>query len=299
MKKLYELLDRDPVRGDFGIEIEVEGDNLPTDKINGWGIHHDNSLRNGLEYVTNGAVSSKDAYDHLKTLANAFNGSSLEFSHRTSVHVHVNVLTLTSDEILSMIYTSYLVEDVLMALSGKSRLSNRFCLRVQDAEAIIGIVGHLFSTGIRKDSLQIYLSPESLKYSAVNIVPLRSYGTIEYRSMEGNMDIDRLHHWLSVLSSIREFSKGKTPTAVHDLFVKEGSDKFIKAVFGDLVDNVQGVSSLLRNYSVTYELPFKYAEAEKYAAENKEQPKPKQVKIGEMDFRFRMPHQFPAQDINL
>ena len=44
MKKLYELLGKAPSEGTFGVEIEVEGDNLcaPTQ---GWNITHDGSLR--------------------------------------------------------------------------------------------------------------------------------------------------------------------------------------------------------------------------------------------------------------
>ena len=93
MTKLFETLGLlAPRNGDFGIEIEVEGQDLPNHRTKFWDTVEDGSLRNGLEYVINGAISHKDVVPALEELQKAFDDeeSELSFSFRTSVHVHMN-----------------------------------------------------------------------------------------------------------------------------------------------------------------------------------------------------------------
>lgn len=45
---MQQLMGVSPTKGDVGIEIEVEGRNLPR-AADGWRMEHDDSLRNGRE----------------------------------------------------------------------------------------------------------------------------------------------------------------------------------------------------------------------------------------------------------
>lgn len=275
MKKLYEIIGQKLIKGDVGVEIEVEGKRLP-DHVDGrWNATVDGSLRgDNREYVLNGPIPVDNVHDAVSCLAVNLeaNKAAPNFSFRTSVHVHVNVQELTYPQYLSMVYTYFLLEEPLMTYCGKERKGNRFCLRMQDAEGMVETIGNLFRAKNHQDAF-FGIPANQIRYSAINLEATSKYGSLEFRGMRGNMDADVISTWAKILVSIREFAKTmESPMDVYNLYAELEPQGFMEHVLKDdaralyypkLVKDVQ------RSFSLSLDLPFAYADSLKKVVEEK------------------------------
>lgn len=265
MKKLAEFFALDKVDGDLGIEIEVEGHNLPHVADKYWVTKDDHSLRGGLEYVFATPRPLKQVPTILKLLNKTFeaHGARPDFSFRTSVHVHLNVQQLTYDQILNIMYTYLLVEGAMFNFCDERRSCNRFCLRLQDAEGILPILKNMCSAR-DKDGLRA-IPADRIRYFGLNLEALSKFGSVEFRSLEGTIDTERITRWCKMIVSIRDYAMGcKNIMEVHDNFVKRGAEQMLKDVFGDLCssfDTKYAISQMQFNYSLSLELPFVFKAA--------------------------------------
>lgn len=237
---LHELLGK-RIKGDVGIEIECEGKNLPDEiaRDSGWSVVADGSLRGGFEYIFRGAKHIKDVPKLLDVLNEKFKQekSVLDFSFRTSVHVHVNCLDLNFVQVLNCIYAYALFEPALIHFSGEGRKANRFCLGIPDAEGLMDILHNLFQLEIRGDDFppfyQMY-KEDHVRYAAVNIGSLAKHGTIEIRSMRGTNDKAVLVPWANILVSIRDWAiKFNSPSDIYKYARAAGILKAFKEVAKD------------------------------------------------------------------
>jgi len=240
MKKIYELLKlNSPKKGDVGIEVECEGTNLNWDEgCQFWRIENDGSLR-GLfpheraEFILSSPVKASEVKAAIKELTNMQKDAKLNFSFRTSVHVHVNVQELQERDLLNMIYTYFLLEEPLLNFCGKERKGNRFCLRLQDAEGVLDAVIELAKRGIveyKRNHLE-----DHIRYAALNMAALYKYGSIEFRSMRGTLDAGVLNNWVDALLAVRKFAcEMKNPQEIFDLFSMLPAEEFLTRVLGDV-----------------------------------------------------------------
>lgn len=266
MKKLYELLNQNEVKGMFGVEIECEGVNLPFPPPVRWRGENDGSLRGVFphtkcEYVFKAPVSYALAVKNIENLNNSFerNRSVLNFSFRTSTHVHINVQDLTWGEYLAFIYTALLMENVLSRFCGEERENNRFCLRLQDAESFSNNLDRLFG-GEVGDLFDI--SNEDLRYSFINLAATPKYGSLEFRGMRGTTDVEVLKVWLKALHNMKMFAKRVgSPCDVHDFLVEKHPSDFAKAVLRDVFEQLdfpELSKEVQRSFSLSLSLPYIY-----------------------------------------
>lgn len=242
-----------PAEGTFGIEVEVEGVKLPVVDNNVWTTTHDGSLRGeSAEYIFKKPLVFEKVELALNSLKNSFqkNGSQLNFSYRTSVHVHVNVQQFDRVQLGNLIYLYMLFEEPLIRFCGKSRVGNRFCLRIRDAEAFLPYVTHAF---IERE-LPV-LDQNEVRYLGMNLGALNKFGSVEFRSMRGTMDVDVLMKWVGMLNKMRTFAlkEGMTPALIADY------PNIFSAVFGDLGKDLEypGMDMDMRaSFSRTLEFPF-------------------------------------------
>jgi Putative amidoligase enzyme len=282
MKTIAELLGKPSKAGDVGIEIECEGDNLlraiPGDY---WKAEADGSLRGhfpdgACEYVLDKPIGIKEVQPALQTLIKALedNKAKLNFSFRTSVHVHINVLGLTEQQLDNLILTYLLLEEPLMNYCGKERKCNRFCLRVQDSEGVVEILSSLCKEGVQRYCA--LLREDNVRYSAFNIAALKKYGSVEFRGMRGTLDQGVLLNWVNALYAMREFAK-KMPSAVDigHLYEKSSYEEFLKEVLGEFLyknfiyKNMK--QDMDRSFSLCWDV--QYALANKEYKEQEEKPK--------------------------
>lgn len=240
MNKIFQLLGLPAaVKGDVGVEIEAEGENLAEIYNDYWRTTDDGSLRgryptSRAEFVIQNPIP---VYNVKKAVINLIEclpkNHKFDFSYRTSVHVHVNVQHLTENQVSNLIYTYALVENTLLNYAGKSRQNNRFCLRIQDADGIIDLYEAFIIKGFSVFDREY--NKGQIKYSALNLYSMREHGSVEFRSLAGCADPDRIHNWCNALVRIRDYAANKNSIQeIADEFVRLGSRKFIKNILGDL-----------------------------------------------------------------
>ena len=184
-----------------GIEIEVEGiENHPKLYNHLWTPKGDNSLRNGgVEYV-----SPPIRGDEISRMISLFYDNlpkSAVFSQRTSIHVHVNCLDLTPEQITRFVLLYLLFEKVLYRAIGRDRERNIFCVPLQDTFR----VGSLFFDLQHKlPSPHHYrIQEEESRYMGMNLAALHEFGTVEFRQLNGTRDRIKVINWINTLLALR------------------------------------------------------------------------------------------------
>lgn len=211
----------------FGIECETEGRRLPNILTPFWNTEQDGSLRGGLEYVSKplSAESVKPALSALFKEIKDEKGIP-EYSFRCSTHIHVNVQDLDQEELFTMIFLYMMYENVFMNYVDAERVGNRFCLRFQDAGALITeftkLVKNTRSYGLARAIRN--LNQNTLKYAALNMYTLVTYGTLEFRALEGTNNVDKIHNWVIAIEKLRALSVAlKTPQDAYAAFLHDPS----------------------------------------------------------------------------
>lgn len=261
---LYQILEkREPVQGDFGIEIETEGKNLPSVNTQGWRSEKDGSLRGeSYEYVLDKPLPRDEIRKALDYLAKRTAKAELDFSFRTSVHVHMNVTDCEHEHILNIIYTYLLIEEPLLNYCGRTRKGNRFCLRLQDADGLVDTIRFLFQSNLKGF---FNIRHDSIRYASINLEAITKYGSLEFRAMRGTMDVDVIDTWVEALSRIKAFAKQyKTPLEIATLYRTNSSREFCTLVLGDLFkefDYLRIERDMARSFSLSLDLPYSYKPA--------------------------------------
>ena len=182
----------------YGVELEIEQ----------WPEHIEETSHPGFKFVTDGSLRGNAveavAYPSTmqgiiaicKSLWTKYNIKKDNFSERTSIHVHANVSHFTEDQVKTLMLTYATLEDLLFDFIGSERYKNIFCVPWSEA----GI-----ATGRFRDFIN---TPRFWqKYTAMNLCPIRTQGTVEFRHMEGNADPIRLQNWLQLIDDLMWYSR--------------------------------------------------------------------------------------------
>lgn len=230
--KISDIFQRENVpKGEVGIEIEVEGVNLPTQLKAFWTIHHDGSLRGeSAEYVLAVPVSRREVRQSLEYLKSHFKSSVVHDSIRTSVHVHLNMHERTMLEIYVILIVYFILENLIIELAGANRVGNLFCLRIKDAEYLLDQLVR----AAQKDNFDVFTEEQRLRYAAVNICALFKFNSLEFRAMRGTNDPETISEWVELLLAIVDNSTKnyKTPLEVIQDFSAIGSEEFAFKILG-------------------------------------------------------------------
>ena len=283
MEKIWQALQLvAPKKGDIGIEVEVEGENLSIVDQGYWRTEADGSLRGrypgqSAEYVLAEPVLVSKVKPALKQLIKAQAAAKLNFSFRTSVHVHVNVQELSHIQLINIIYTYLLLEEPLINFCGRERKGNRFCLRLQDAEGFMEYFKFLIQNRLKDFHM---LNENSMRYSAINLAALRKYGSLEFRAMRGNLELKTLTDWVSALVQIKNYAcqDKATPATIYQTFCEKGCEGFLRDVLGVYADAYiyPGFEKdMQRSFSLSIDAPFLYREYKHLFVEQPEVVAPK------------------------
>lgn len=226
------------VAGDLGIEIEVEGESLPSGRrlqATNWNSKEDDSLRGeSKEYIIKHPINLDEVKFNVDTLNDKFSKSGAVFydSYRAGVHVHVNVQNLTFRQVVTFLTTYFIFEEVLTEWCGETRVGNHFCLRSTDAYYLI----QSLVTTISKNAVY-NLASDSLRYSSVNVSSIPKHGSVEFRALESTIDTDRIYNWCKALLILKDWSlKFNDPREVLKSISADGYEIFFNKVFGDIAD---------------------------------------------------------------
>lgn len=199
--------------GDVGLELEIEGQDLPSqgslEKIVGgktksqWSTKTDGSLRGeALEYVLSTPCSFEEINPLVSGLYSKFKsiGTELRLTNRCSTHVHVNMAGKKVNEITSAIALWTAFEEPLTLWAGEERVNNHFCLTSKDSNN--GTV-QAWRGFLRSGSRNFR---DNLKYSALNILTLHRFGSIEYRVMNASEDPQRIIDWSRFVFTLTRYA---------------------------------------------------------------------------------------------
>lgn len=221
------------VKGDIGIEIEVEGNKFQKEDIPApWSYHKDGSLRghDNAEYVLKQPITFEAVPKAIERLWQMFSsyGSQLDVSNRTSVHVHLNAQKWHLDRLTNFVALYFSIEEILTQWCGEHRVGNLFCLRAKDATAIV--------TKIKKfiQSDGSYELPDGLHYAGLNANALYKFGSLEIRTLRGCTDPQTILDWIAILERLYNLSADfKDPRDLPVKFSSEGPIAYLDMLLGD------------------------------------------------------------------
>jgi len=194
-----------PYKGDLGLELEAEYSEIKKEfeLRPPWKSTRDHSLRGAwpFEFLTCNSVYV-DKLPGKFFLENSMKGLLEQVvtphmdvnSDRTSFHVHVNCQKLTLRQVTVAIACYITVENLLLVHSGEQRATNLYCLGVREAE------------GYFERSAKILFGrggdPKSYRYSSLNVYSLIQRGSLEFRSMRGEPNLELLTNWARACHSL-------------------------------------------------------------------------------------------------
>lgn len=225
-------------KGDCGIEIEIEGDNLPqgliTKNFVGKG---DGSLRNGAEYVS-GVLWRREVGREVNLLQTTLGkvGAVFQPSYRCSTHIHENYVNETFHSVLGAYVIWALVEPSVFRMIPAGRDGSLFCVPSYDAGDVPTFIDRFckdiaggFRNGFRPRG----------KYASQNITRLGpgeapAIGTLEYRIFPYTMDGDTIQQWCDWLGNLRGIvAAEKDPTFIGLVrWAEKNPLDFLGRVFG-------------------------------------------------------------------
>ena len=254
--KAFNVRPRYKTSGDLGVEVEVEGVDLPRpDKY--WITEHDGSLRGeAREYVLKKPMSAEGVAAALTYLDKCYidEGTEVFESVRAGVHVHVNVQDLTVVQLYTFMTAYIILEDLLTKFCGEYREGNLFCLRVRDADYLLYMLERV---AVNKEYNAF--NTDMLRYAAMNVKSLSTYGSLEFRAMRGTRDLLVINSWANILMGIRDKAKEfESPKALVEWIKVNSMDLFLELFLGDylteVVKSCDGKPDLLGGFSNAYHL---------------------------------------------
>lgn len=199
------IFKQDRVSGDVGIEIEVEGENLPSIGFP-WRMESDGSLKGsgaGVEYVLGMPVEKSTLPDVISNFSGRFNNSVVYNSIYAGIHVHANIQHFTLRQLVNLLTCLFVLEEPMVRWCGKTRVGNHFCLRSCDAEWLIEFI----RTMILTENPKLMVNNDSIRYAAFNLKAIPLHGSLEFRTLESTIDPERITIWANTILNIVEQSQ--------------------------------------------------------------------------------------------
>ena len=215
----------------IGLECEIENVNLSR-RSPYWTITKDGSLRNGgLEFVSH-PIKVTRVEQALHELFNSYLYPGFTYSDRTSVHIHMNVRTLTVSQLQTLVLTYMVFEKALFKWVGNDRDKNIYCVPLYDIVLTEGLVTNL--ENIRGFGW--------MKYTALNLRPILDKGSIEFRHLYGTNDTKTIITWINFLLCLKKYALRNKPEyikeRIYELNTTSEYMAFLREVFDDQADHL-------------------------------------------------------------
>jgi Putative amidoligase enzyme. len=217
-----------------GIEVEAEGvaHSYAHSSIPGsWKITDDGSLKDaGAEYVT---VPIKFKYIEMELRRLFWAIPKASFSSRTSIHVHMNARDFTDEELMKFLLLYLIYERNLYTFSG-DRWLNNFCIPLHSNPEMARVALYRCKTD-SSDAISW------CKYHGLNLLPLmgepgssNKYGTLEFRHMIGNNNVEYIMDWCNIILSLKLAAKKMSVSSILQDLIDDSvlSPQFTHQVFG-------------------------------------------------------------------
>ena len=219
---------------EVGIEVEVENHILTRTPTGVWASKGDGSLRNnGIEWITRPIPAKWAPYALRELLEESLSGECC-FSPRTSIHVHFNVQSFTSAEVVdaTLLYTA--LEPLFYKFTGRGRIKNIYCVPLMDTNLITGMNGQTLNNTIEAWS----------KYTGLNLLPVRELGTMEARHMHGTFDHRKISIWIRMWIKLLDYVRKMGTAHMRRMFL----DLHQYTDYQQLLNDIFGADALMLKY---------------------------------------------------
>lgn len=252
-----------------GVEVEVERWTITSSAeqqqiyeraCQAWSRKNDGSLRNnGVEFVTFAGLKAKEIFPYTRLLFNTFDvgrvwaqtqrSKANEFSHRCGLHVHIDMTGRNLEAVYKSLLVYSVVEPLLFLVSG-NRKDNKFCVSVHDCRSAVEDLIHYGHAGRWDDFIRAVA--KASKYTALNVAPLRGFGTLEFRQHEGTHDPQRVINWVSILCDMVEradrYDVNQLEQEILALNTVSAYEAFLHSIFPNTYDLLVNPGINLRTY---------------------------------------------------
>jgi hypothetical protein len=232
--KLFDVHKGYDTTGLLGVEIEVEGGNLPR-HLRHWNREHDGSLKGGIEFVLKRPMSLLGVRQAILEMKKSikYNSSHIKDSVRAGVHVHVNMQKESKEQLFNTIVMWAIFEDILLTRCGKYRKGNLFCLPLSKSDNVVRALRKFARVGASAS----LLNSEDYRYCALNVCSLRRYGSLEFRALRTSPDLEVTYQWAKLLLNMKRVAcTYKNPIAILEELEEKGIKAMYRKVFGKSAD---------------------------------------------------------------
>ena len=231
----HELL---PTTDMVGIELELEGE-FDHEHVNGWDIHGDGSLRDGVEYVFAGPAGGASAVRRLENMARFIRQNEVAPTFRCSTHIHLDVGDLDAEQLKRLVMTYALFEDVMFDHCDLSRRFSNFCTPYFNNNTLVERASR-YLHDFRHTENRTAQFEAFPKYSAFNLQPIIRLDTVEFRGSGALTTLDELigltQRMLHLKRTVREVGAAdsteylRTINALHprDVFQTGLRDNYVR-----------------------------------------------------------------------
>lgn len=215
-----------------GIEIELEGIPNPSESMRYWEAKGDGSLRdNGVEYVCSSPWGGLDLYNAVVEVDTELHEKHPSESWRCSTHVHVDVRDLTIPQLKRMILAYVFYEKILFRCSGFHRYKNNFCVAVGYAQEMVNILSSHWD--LKGSDFIRNITGSWDKYTALNILPINTFGSLEFRISEAKWRKGKLVRLANRFLSLKEVAvsfEGEDTEFIEFLLTKKVEEVILKGI---------------------------------------------------------------------
>jgi len=181
------------------------------------GLVHDGSLRNnGVEFITK-PMPFDEALNTFNVLHKGIVLGPEPYTSRTSIHVHVNMASMTLAQLKHFLLTYALLEPVFFEVAGETRKHNIHCVPLS-----FTILPSIYNKPIQ-DIVKAWT-----KYSAFNLMPIRTQGTVEFRHLYGTGDFEVYQKWLTLIKELWNYVNNNDPDTLEKMLKAEYSPQYIQ-----------------------------------------------------------------------
>jgi len=241
------------VTNDFliGLELEVEDCPLERHEFFFWTQKVDPSLRGDHrnELILREPLIGQGLTEALEELRTFFSTPDLPytFSHRTSLHVHVDMRTLTFEELYKIVCIYMIFEHMLFTYVDTryslDRENNIYCVPLYKTLAIRNVLQDIYTkyelvNACTYDNGAAFMMQnfnQFHKYSALNVSSLFTFGSLEFRQHPGTINIPDIVSWINIILKITQYAVDSS-VALKDLpahVSRRGLISFANDVFQD------------------------------------------------------------------
>lgn len=178
----------------IGIEVEVENTQFIGEIARPWNVKEDGSLRNQGRELVSDPISAANAPEALYYLLVKGLSQECSFNMRTSIHVHINAVDMTDEQIRNMVALYTIFEPALFNFAGRGRWKSVFCVPLNECNQLSHAAIRSLGDGRWE------------KYTALNLRRLADLGTIEFRHLGGTFDVDHVCQWIDMICALKSYA---------------------------------------------------------------------------------------------